>query len=143
MRAVADTNTVISGLLWHGAPRQVLDAARHNIIDLFTSTYLLAELDEVLHREKFARRINLANLTPREFVLGYASLATVIEPAVIGPGPVILDDPDDDIVLSCAVAASAEVIISGDRHLLNLKVYQGIHILTADEIVKTNFIMVR
>lgn len=134
MLVVADTNTVISGLLWQGAPRQILDAARYNIIELFTSVALLTEMEEVLHREKFARRLSLANLTPHELVLGYASLATVVRPAVIMP--VVLADPDDDAVLSCAVAACAEVIVSGDSHLLNLKGYQGIHILTAGEVVK-------
>jgi putative PIN family toxin of toxin-antitoxin system len=134
MLVVADTNTVISGLLWQGAPRQILDAARYNIIELFTSVALLTEMEEVLHREKFARRLSLANLTPHELVLGYASLATVVKPAVIMP--VVLADPDDDAVLSCAVAACAEVIVSGDSHLLNLKGYQGIHILTAGEVVK-------
>ena len=68
MRAVADTNTVISGLLWQGTPRQILDAALYNTIELFTSVALLAEMEEVLHREKFARRLSLANLTPDEFV---------------------------------------------------------------------------
>lgn len=54
MRAVADTNVVVSGLLWHGPPRQVLDAARNGVVSLFTSAELLAELEEVLSRESFA-----------------------------------------------------------------------------------------
>jgi putative PIN family toxin of toxin-antitoxin system len=113
------------------APRQILDAARYNTIESFTSVALLAEMEEVLHREKFARRLRLVNHTPDEFVSGYASLATVVKSAVIMP--VVLADPDDDAVLSCAVAACAEAIISGDRHLLNLKEYQGIHIITVTE----------
>ncbi len=44
MNVVLDTNTVISGLLWHGAPRQVLDLARSGSISLFTSPELPAEL---------------------------------------------------------------------------------------------------
>ncbi|HEV8582491.1 MAG TPA: PIN domain-containing protein [Thermoanaerobaculia bacterium] len=49
--------------------------------------------------------------------------------------PVIEQDPDDDAVLACAVAARAEVIISGDRHLLNLGRFQAIQIITAAEAV--------
>jgi len=45
--------------------------------------------------------------------------------------PVILADPDDDAVLACAVAARAEIIVSGDSHLLDLKDYEGILIVTA------------
>jgi putative PIN family toxin of toxin-antitoxin system len=133
MQVVADTNTVVSGLLWHGAPRQVLDAARAGIIELFTSAVLLVELEDVLHRKKFAQRLALAGLTPRELVEGYAALATLIEPTTMSS--VVVADPDDDAVLACAVAARAEVIVSGDSHLRNLKNYQGISILTAAELV--------
>ena len=133
MQVVADTNTVVSGLLWHGAPRQVLDAARAGIIELFTSAVLLVELEDVLQRKKFAQRLALAGLTPRKLVSGYAALATLIEPATISS--VVIADPDDDAVLACAVAARAEVIVSGDSHLQNLKNYQGISILTAAELV--------
>ena len=43
MRVVADTNTIVSGLLWHGPPRRVLDAARSGALHLYTSATLLAE----------------------------------------------------------------------------------------------------
>lgn len=56
-RIVPDTNIVISGVLWRGNPRRVLDAARDKIIELFTSPVLLEELEDVLIREKFARRL--------------------------------------------------------------------------------------
>jgi predicted nucleic acid-binding protein len=69
----------------------------------------------------------------RDLVLGYAALASVIEPAEIEP--VVLADPDDDAVLACAVAAHSEVIVSGDRHLLDLKQYQDIRIVTAAEML--------
>jgi predicted nucleic acid-binding protein len=66
-------------------------------------------------------------------VLGYAALATIVEPAAIDP--VVLDDPDDDDVLACAIAIGAEVIVSGDGHLLDLEEYQGIPILSAAELL--------
>jgi predicted nucleic acid-binding protein len=66
-------------------------------------------------------------------VLGYAALASVIEPAELEP--VILADPDDDAVLACAVAARGDVIVSGDSHLLDLKKYLDIRIMTAAELI--------
>ena len=48
MRVVADTNTLISGSLWHGPPRRVLDAARDGTITLYTSAVLLAELKKAI-----------------------------------------------------------------------------------------------
>jgi len=131
MRVVADTNTVVSGLLWHGPPYQVLSLARAGRIDLFTSAGLLAELDDVLHREKFARRLAMANIKASDLVIGYAALAKIVKPATIAP--VIIEDPDDDAVLACAVAALAETIVTGDAHLLKLKEYNSISILSASE----------
>jgi len=133
MRVVADTNIVVSGLMWRGNSRRILDAARADDIQLFTTVVLLAELEDVLGREKFAARLASVAVTPREMVLGYASLASVIEPAEIEP--VVFADPDDDAVIACAVAAHCEVIVSGDSHLLDLKQHQGIRIVTAAELV--------
>ena len=129
MQVVADTNIVVSGLLWRGTPRQILDAARDGLIGLFTSATLLEELEDVLSREKFGALLEAANVTAHDLVLGYAALATVIEVEEIEP--VILADPDDDSVLACALTAKAEVIVSGDSHLLDLKHHHGLRILTA------------
>ncbi|MGI9034975.1 MAG: putative toxin-antitoxin system toxin component, PIN family [Pyrinomonadaceae bacterium] len=130
-RTVPDTNISISGLLWRGNPRRILDAARDGIIELYTSPVLLEELEDVLSREKFARRLAAANVTVPDLISGYSALATVIEAGPIEP--VILVDPDDDAVLACALSAEAEVIVSGDSDLLDLKEHKGIHILTATE----------
>jgi len=128
MRAVLDTNVVASGLLWGGMPRQLLQAAREKKLQLYTSTPLLLELTDILGRAKFARKIAVAQLSVDQIVEHYALLTTVVHPAVIAP--TILDDPDDDQVLACALAAKAEIIVSGDRHLLDLKEYRGIKIET-------------
>ena len=133
MRIAADTNTVISGLLWHGAPREVLNLSRTGHIVLVTSPVLLAELEDVLQREKFAKRLDIARVTPDDLVMGYAALATVVKPASIDP--VLLNDPADDAVLACALAGNARHIVSGDRHLLNLKSYRRISILSAPELL--------
>jgi len=65
--------------------------------------------------------------------LGYAALASIVQPA--GIDPVILADPDDNAVLACGVAAQVEIIVSGDNHLLGLSSYRDIRILTAAELV--------
>lgn len=126
MRVVIDTNVAISGLLWHGPPRRLLESARSGHVQLLTSAHLLAELEDVLARPKLAERLSAAKTEPRTLVLGYAALAELVEPATIEP--VVLSDPDDDAVLACAVAAQADVICSGDRDLLSLGAYQGIPI---------------
>ncbi len=129
MRIVADTNTVLSGLLWQGLPRQIIDHARASAITLHTSLTLLAELAEVVARNKFANRIQRAGLSAAAHLEDYQRLAVLVEPVPL-PAPVSRD-PDDDHVLACALTAGAALIVSGDRDLLDLKTFHNIPILTA------------
>lgn len=129
MRVVLDTNTVISGLLWAGPPRQILTLAREGKVSLFTTDALIAELADVLHREKFATRLEQARVTQSQLLKGYAALTTRVEPAIINP--TIIADPDDDAVLACAVAVQAQIIVSGDHHLLDLGNYAQVEIVNA------------
>ena len=59
----------------------------------------------------------------------YLALVTIVAPALITP--TILHDPADDAVLAAAIGAGVDLIVSGDAHLLNLKSFQGIAIVTA------------
>jgi putative PIN family toxin of toxin-antitoxin system len=134
VRIVADTNTVVSGLLWSGAPQQLLHEARAKRITLYTSGALIAEFAEVIGRGQFARRIGAANLSAVQLVQDYADLAKIVVPAEIRPGTA--GDPDDDQVLACALAVPADAIVSGDKRLRNLKSYQGIEIMSAAEALR-------
>lgn len=135
MRLVLDTNVVASGLLWGGVPAQLLDAAQVGEIELFTSRPLLAELSNILARGKFAEAIAATGLPRDELVLGYAELTTVVLAARIAP--TIVADPVDDKVLACALAATADWIVSGDKHLHSLGgQYKGIKIVRPAEAVR-------
>jgi len=128
MKLVLDTNVVISGLLWSGNPRQILDAARVGHVELFTSRPLLEELTTVLERRKFEGKITASGLPVDAIVDRYAVLARLVRPE---PTKRIVADPDDDVVIGTALAAKADWIVSGDGHLLELRDYQGIRILAA------------
>jgi uncharacterized protein len=129
MRIVADTNTALSGLLWQGPPRRLLDLARNRTITLYTSQTLLAELAEVIVRDKFADRIFAAGVSASALVQGYEDLVEIVDPQPL-PVPVSRD-PDDDHVLACAVAAGAYLVVSRDKDLLDLHEYRGIPILAS------------
>ena len=122
LRAVADTNVVISGLLWRGAPRKLLDAARAGQISLYNSAVLLAELVEILPHAKFAKRVAAAQISVERLARRYARLARSITPAEIKP--TVLADVDDDAVIACALAAGADLIVSGDKRLRNNHRYE-------------------
>lgn len=133
MGLVLDTNTVLSGLLWGGTPGRLIDAAEAGDIALASSPALLAELQGVLSREKFAKQLARRGLTVADVFDGYAALVTIVTPAAIAP--TIQRDPADDQVLAASLAAQADLIVSGDAHLLDLKRFHGIEILTATQAI--------
>lgn len=134
MRLVLDTNAAISAPLWHGTPGKLIDAAQSKTLSLFSSAPLLAELRGALLREKFAKQLKAKGLAPVEIADGFAALVTIVTPAVIRP--TITHDPPDDVVLATALAAQADLIVSGDPDLLNLKSYQNIPIVNPAEALK-------
>ena len=132
LHLVLDTNTVLSGLLWGGTPKRLITAARAGEIALFCSVPLLEELGAIILRAKFTKPLAARGLKAGELFNGYAALCRIVEPAQIQRTSV---DPDDDAVLATALAAEADLIVSGDAHLLNLKSYQRIPIVNAAEAV--------
>lgn len=128
MRLVLDTNTVVSGLLWDKSESQLLHAGLKGGVELFTSQALLLELEDVLPRRKFARRVAASGFAIEQLVARYALLTHTVQPARIAR---VSADPDDDHVLACAIAAKADLIVSGDSDLLSLKAYEGIAIVNA------------
>ena len=128
MRLVLDTNTVVSGLIWGGVPGHLIDAAAAGTAQIISSVPLLGELHDVLFRKKFAAQLAEQGVDAADLFEGYAALVELVDPADIGP--VILADPDDDIVLATAVAGNADAIVSGDAHLLGIGEFRGMPIVT-------------
>jgi putative PIN family toxin of toxin-antitoxin system len=122
--AVLDTNVLVSGYITKtGTPGKILARWREGAFDLAVSPQLLAEFGRVLARPKFHRY--LAGESPPTDELW--SLALVVEPE---PVSAVIVDPTDDLILGTALAAAAEVVVSGDDHLLSLGTYRGVRIIT-------------
>jgi putative PIN family toxin of toxin-antitoxin system len=132
--AVVDTNIVVSAFLWGGTPRAILDTARRGTITLFTSAALIAELEDVLSRAKFAKRIADAGSSVDELLGDYLALAQLVRPTAQPPS--VVRDPDDDHVIACALEAEAEVIVSSDDDLLTLGRYRTIAILSIPQMLR-------
>ncbi len=129
-RIVLDTNVVFSSL-YGGKPRAIMDLWRDGSFVLCLSSAILEEYLEVI-----ARFRNSASQAERLVgALREGRNALLIEPEVaLG---VVSQDPDDDVFLACAVAARADAIISGDRHLLALGSFQGIPIMDPSSFLET------
>lgn len=129
VRAVLDTNVLVSGLVAEqGPPRQILDAWLEGLYTLVTSLYLVEELVHVLSYPHIAERLRLdeAELA--------AILAALLSRAEVTPGrlrlPGVTRDPKDDAVVACAKEGEAAYIVSGDQDLLVLGAYENIQVIT-------------
>jgi putative PIN family toxin of toxin-antitoxin system len=132
MRLVLDTNVVVAGLLWNGLPNRLIALAVQEVIRLYSSQVLLDELAQTLRHPKFAKRIEQARTAHHALAIHFGALVTIVSP--LQTPRVVANDADDDHVLACALAAQADLIVSGDRHLHGLGgAYQGIRIVTPDE----------
>jgi len=135
VKAVVDTNTLVSGLLWRGNPARVLDAILDNRIELCLTEELLAELSDVLRRPRLARRVTERGLDGAWSCDFIRERCLIFAPA--GPLEVPeLRDRKDLPVLAAARAAAVDLIITGDQDLLTLKSFAGIPIIDAAEAVK-------
>lgn len=124
-RLVLDTNTVISALFWKGNPREILNLIKAGKYELLTSHEIEKELIRVLSYRKFG--LNADEIFP--IIIAYQSYSKLID--VISQVTLIKDDPTDNIFLECAKYGDADFIISGDHHLLDLKVYDNIPIINS------------
>ena len=129
VRIVLDTNVILSALLWRGTPYRLLTSIRQQMnAQLFSSTPLLEELADVLTRPSAAKRLATINRSGADVLIDYVEAVNLVSPASIGR--VVASDPDDDVVIATALAANANLIVSGDNDLLSLKQYQNIPILS-------------
>ena len=128
MRMVLDTNVLVSAFLWQGTPGRLIEFAAEKEIELFTSRTLLDELAATLAKKKLAKPVLATRLTADQMLQNYRRLVTRVTARQLDQP--ISRDADDDAVLACALAAGANLIVSGDDDLLVLKHFQGIPIAT-------------
>lgn len=123
-RVVLDTNVVISALVFQGQASALVPAWQRKRFTLLISQALLNEYIRVLHYPKF-------HLTPAEVHhLIVEEVVPFMTPVLVKRVPrVIRVDPSDNHVLACASVGKADLIVSGDRHVLELKQYRRIPIL--------------
>ena len=135
LRLVLDTIVVVAGLFWNGPPRRLIELAiEGQAVELFSSPMLLDELLHTLGYSKFAGRIESFGTSIAALMAQYTGLVTLVAPASVPR--VVANDADDDHVIAAAVAARAELIVTGDRkHLLPIGSHHGIAIVTARELV--------
>lgn len=136
LKAVLDTNVFVSSLLVKaGLPAQVLDAWRDRRYLLVTSPAIIAEIRATLNYPRIRRKYAITDEDVEQLVVLLEQDALVV-PGDADVAGSIPQDPADEMVLACAVEAQASAIVSSDRHLLDLNVYQDIPILTVRQFLE-------
>ena len=130
MKVILDTNVFISGVFYGGPPNRILNAWRDGKIQLVISHEILREYLRV--GEIFADKFPSIELQP---ILDLVTIKAELHVAEDLPGQVC-SDPDDDKFLACAIASGNNIIVSGDKHLLEISGFQGIEILKPHEFIK-------
>jgi putative PIN family toxin of toxin-antitoxin system len=111
-----------------GNAAEIVRRFHEELFDLVLSEAILAEFQEVMAYDRLRRRHRFSDEEISAIMADFIELATMVEPAE--QVSVVRDDPDDDKFLEAAIAGEAEFIVSGDHHLLQLRTYRGIRIVT-------------
>ena len=130
LKVVTDTNTLISAFISNGNEYQILKLAKLKKVRLILSYEILWEFEEVIKRSKFG----FSKEQIERAIEQVKSISDIMEPNI--KLEVIKEDPDDNKVIECALEGKADYIVSGDTHLLDLKQYNGIKILTSTELLQ-------
>ena len=122
---VYDTNILISGMVWGGVPYDCIKLAMTDKVEGVTCSEIISEFDEKLTTKLGYTHYRISRIVSR--LLGFLRVVKIKNQLER-----ITTDPDDNKIIECAVVGGATHIVTGDkRHLLPLKNYQGIHIVTA------------
>lgn len=120
LKVVFDSNVYISALLFNGTPRKILQLARQGRITIVASDNIIKETCGKLEMKFFWPEHRI-----RQFKTQITKIAKMNNPV---NRLKVIDDETDNRILECAVDENADIIISGDKHLLKLKSYNSIPI---------------
>ena len=124
LRVVLDTNILVSAIVSHGQARALFGKGIDGRFSLVISEPILEELTTVMRRPKF-------KTTEEEVARTTVALLQTAEIIVVASDfSIIKEDPNDNKILNAAFDGHADFIVTGDRHLLDLKVFKGIKIIT-------------
>ena len=136
LRVVVDTNVFVSSLLNRGgAPAKVIDAWRNRIYLLVVSEAIIEEICRAMRSPDIQGKYAILDQDIDALQELFHQEALVV-PGLAHVSGMVPDDPQDEIFLACALDGEADLIVSGDKHLLNLREFQNIPILTVGQFLE-------
>lgn len=131
LKIVADTNVLVSSLIRRGKPHELILRIDGIDVRLLSSNVLMAELTSVLAEERIAKYVTKRDV--ERFLRYVGRRATLVK--IRSRFKVVKEDPKDNVVLNTAYNGEAEYIVSGDKHLIPLREFRGIRIVTVSEML--------
>jgi len=128
MKVTLDTNVLVSGSFWMGDSYRILSLIEKGTIELVLSGAIINEYIETLQDDEIKTKIINKKLFILDIVEKVIKEATIVEPKIRFNS--VSEDPDDNIILECAVEGNVDYIVSQDNHLLKIKNFRGIPIVT-------------
>jgi putative PIN family toxin of toxin-antitoxin system len=132
LRVVFDVNVLVSSLITRGRPRELWFKARRKSFTLVLSKEIVSEFVKVMSREKFSRYVDEEDL--RVFLQALYETALLVKTR--SRFRIVKEDPEDDMILRTAYDSKADYIVSGDKHLLSLREFKGIRIVSVSQMLK-------
>lgn len=136
LKVVIDTNVIISaGISQKGNPAKIFELILAKEIQNYTSPEIISEIEEVFHREKILKLMNTEDI---QFMIeNFKQFSKIIVSEK--RFQTVLEDPDDDKFLDCAVESNSDFIITGDPHLLEIRKFKNTKIITPKEFMQRFF----
>lgn len=129
-KVVFDTNVLVSGTIHAGKSKLLIDAVLGGKITLIASMQIIQEFKRIIARDKFRLSRNQQK-TLTNFIIRISNIVIVKSRF-----RVVSQDPSDNVILRTAYDGTADCIVSGDEHLLSLREFKGIEILSVSEMLE-------
>ena len=135
VKVVLDTNVLISAFLWQKNAKEIFNLAKEDKIQICVAKEILDEFYRALCYPKFSSRLKLIGKTPEEIINEFLEIVKFY-PTKKFKTVIVKEDSSDDKFLSTALSSGALFVVSGNKHLLKLKEFKGVSIMSSNEFLK-------
>ena len=134
MKVTLDTNVLISGTFWEGEAYKIIQLIEQGKVKSIISKEILIEYNRVLHSDEIVKKTEEKELSAKTVTIKVIETSTIVNPRK--KLQIVLENPDDNKIIECALEGQADFIITYDPHLLKIKKFHDIIILTPKEFLQ-------
>ncbi len=134
IKIVLDTNILISGTFWTGSSFKMMELIDKKEIISITSEEIMREYNKTINSDEIIEKTK-----EKDLIISNVSKKIVLNSTIIQPNirlDVVKEDPEDNKILECAYEGKVDYIITKDNHLLKLKEFRDIKIITPEEFLE-------